>query len=1048
MLILHAAWIKEKNDGAIPRLFLWAEDTAILAAFQEKKLSTDTGKTRFHPFAAPVNELRNLFNHYTDDQGTHVIYRSLATVSILFLPSGITGPFPSPQCLAACVQKTEPTEAAFHPWKLSGLSFPPSEAAALLPLLAKIGTAPPPKALPGADFTYLVILLTLTRRLILEQQYVPMLAKHTYRTTTWYQACWQPYLEEAAGTLDRIVQAMPESFCHIKEYTPSANLHYFRPDKKQTVTSFFNAMVNSCVKEALAIYDHHDLKNAYAALSAPMNNWLQLLTLNNNLSLQLPPKQAEQFHQSLLRWQQNLWPASEQNKLFRTCLRLEEPSNSGWRLNFFLQPADDLSLLVPAEAVWADQQNPGLQQILLCDLAAAAKIFAPITAVLHEPCPTGVDLTTENAYAFLSESTGFLKQSGFGIIVPNWWHKETTPIKLTVEAEDFPANSFLGLNALAAYKLEATIGDQQVSLAELENIVAYKLPLVQMAGRWLEISPAQAAAALAMLRNRQNNNRLISLSSLLHCSLNDGDFDPDEQTEPDTSPLITVKATGHLQTLLQRLSGQQTLPELAAPTAFQGTLRPYQLRGMSWLCFLRGLGLGACLADDMGLGKTIQIIAYLLHNKQTGSKQAPTLIICPTSVIGNWRREIAKFAPNLTLIVHHGSNRLSGGQFLQAAQTADVVISTYTLALRDEELFTSFTWDNVILDEAQNIKNPSTKQTLSINQLKATSRIALTGTPVENRLSELWSILHFINPGYLGTLIQFKQRYATPIERTGDQERQHSLQRLIKPFLLRRLKTDKTIIHDLPEKQETKIYCPLTKEQATLYAAVLEVMLPQIEAATIFTRKALIAATLTKLKQVCNHPAHFLKDGSLLDNRSGKLTRLIEMLEELCEENRRALIFTQYTQMGELLRQYLEQIFPVTVPFLHGGLKQSERDQLVTAFCDEQAAQPFFILSLKAGGVGLNLTRADTVFHFDRWWNPAVENQATDRAFRIGQTKNVQVYKFICPGTLEERIDAMIESKKSLAETIIGTGESWLNQLSTSELKDILTLREAELEGE
>ncbi|CQR70480.1 ATP-dependent helicase HepA [Sporomusa ovata DSM 2662] len=1049
MLILHTAWIKEKNNGAIPWLFLWAESREKFANPSGKKLSNTKGKLRLHPFAAPIRDLLNLFDNYLGERSTSVISHSLATEAVLFCPSSLASPLPSPQCLTHCAAPiAETTTITLCPWKLHGLSFPASETAALLPLLVKIAAAPPPNVLLGSDFTYLLTITVLTKRLILEQNYVPGLVKYTHRTTAWYQACWQPYLKEIDDIIAPIALAMPESFCHINKFIPHADLHYLRPDKKQILASFFNTMVNNFVKTALIDYDEEQLKANYNRLPPPLSSWLQLLTQSNNLCLQARPQQAEQLYLSLLHWQQGPGTVPKQKKSFRTCLRLEEPATAYWRLNFFIQPADDLSLLIPADAIWADQENSGLQQQLLRDLAVASKIFSPVATALREPCPTGVDLTTDAAYTFLDESTAICKQAGFGVIIPNWWRKKINPIKLILEAEEVPGNSLLGLSSLAAYNLEAVIGDQQISLAELETIVAHKLPLVQMAGRWLEISPEQAAAALTMLQHKNNTNGLISLGSLLHYSTNSDGFDPDERAESDASPLITVKATGHLQTVLQCLTGQQTFPELTAPSTFQGTLRPYQLRGMTWLSFLRSLGLGACLADDMGLGKTIQIIAYLLHNKQTEDRLAPSLIICPTSVISNWRREIAKFAPTLTCMVHHGSNRLSGDNFIQAAQATTVVISTYALALRDEELLSTLTWDNVILDEAQNIKNAVTKQTISINKLNSNCRIALTGTPVENRLSELWSILHFLNPGYLGTPDQFKKHYATPIEQNGDLKRQQTLQRIIKPFLLRRLKTDKTIISDLPEKQETKIYCPLTQEQATLYAAVLEDMLPQIEAASVFTRKALIAATLTKLKQVCNHPAHFLKDGSSLDNRSGKLTRLREMLEELQGENRRALIFTQYTQMGELLRQYLERLFPVAVPFLHGGLSQNERDQLVTTFRDDPAAPPFFLLSLKAGGVGINLTSADTVFHFDRWWNPAVENQATDRAFRIGQTKNVQVYKFICPGTLEERIDTMIENKKSLAENIIGTGESWLNELSTPELKNILALREAELEGD
>ena len=389
--------------------------------------------------------------------------------------------------------------------------------------------------------------------------------------------------------------------------------------------------------------------------------------------------------------------------------------------------------------------------------------------------------------------------------------------------------------------------------------------------------------------------------------------------------------------------------------------------------------------------------------------------------------------------MHHGHNRLIGSGFLQEATKKDVVITTYALAQRDEEHLSAVTWSHVILDEAQNIKNQAARQTQSIKRLPSGQKIVLTGTPVENRLSELWSIMDFLNPGYLGSFQSFRKNFVLPIEKYKNKSCSEALRSIIQPFVLRRLKTDPTVIQDLPEKNEMRVNYNLTAEQASLYAAVVEEMLSCIESLDGIERRGMILAALTKLKQICNHPALFLQDGSALAGRSGKLSRLEEMLYEVLAGGDRALIFTQYAGMGAMLRHHLQEKLGVEVLFLHGGTSRKQRDDMVQRF--QAGGSPIFVLSLKAGGSGLNLTRASHVFHFDRWWNPAVENQATDRAFRIGQKKNVFVHKFVCLGTLEEQIDGMIEQKKALAESVIGTGESWLTELSNEALRDMLSLR-------
>jgi hypothetical protein len=450
------------------------------------------------------------------------------------------------------------------------------------------------------------------------------------------------------------------------------------------------------------------------------------------------------------------------------------------------------------------------------------------------------------------------------------------------------------------------------------------------------------------------------------------------------------------------------------------------------------------IANSVVTHNTAQLLALALHLKAAGTLTRPVLLICPTSIVGNWQHEAARFAPDLRVLVHHGAERLGradAAQFLDEIERHDLVITTYSLAPRDEATLAKAGWGAIVLDEAQNIKNVAAKQSRVVRRLSAPIRIALTGTPVENRLIEFWSIMDFLNPGYLGPYQRFQQRYANRIERRHDKAALTQLQALTRPYILRRLKSDPTIIQDLPEKIEMREYCSLTREQVSLYEAVMRDGLRQLEEnPSAMRRRGVILAMLTRLKQVCNHPAHLLDDGSPLLGRSGKLTRLEELVDELLAEGDRALIFTQFAALGARLQPYLAERFGVETLYLHGGVPRLDRTRMIERFQAEDGP-PLFILSLKAGGYGLNLTRANHVIHFDRWWNPAVENQATDRAFRIGQTRNVQVRKFVCSGTLEERIDLMIEQKRALAEQVVGTGENWITELSTEQLRDVFSLR-------
>ncbi|XVQ16012.1 SNF2-related protein [Spirillospora sp. CA-255316] len=445
------------------------------------------------------------------------------------------------------------------------------------------------------------------------------------------------------------------------------------------------------------------------------------------------------------------------------------------------------------------------------------------------------------------------------------------------------------------------------------------------------------------------------------------------------------------------------------------------------------------VAEGMLCHNTAQTLALLASEREDGAAPAPTLLIGPMSLVGNWQREAARFTPKLRVYVHHGTGRHRDEDLLEAIGRSDLVLTTYGTAARDAESLARIRWGRVVCDEAQALKNSGTRQARAVRSIPARTRIALTGTPVENHLTELWSIMEFANPGLLGPRQAFRERFAVPIEKDGDERAAQALRRATQPFILRRLKTDKSIISDLPEKQEIKVYCNLTPEQASLYQATLDDMLAQISESDERQRRGLVLATMAKLKQVCNHPAHLLKDGSRLPGRSGKLERLEEICAEVLEQGEKALVFTQYAEFGSMLRPYLAARLERPVLWLHGGTSRTERDELVQRFQNENEPS-IFLLSLKAAGTGLTLTAANHVVHVDRWWNPAVEDQATDRAFRIGQTKNVQVRKFICVGTMEERVDEMIERKKALAESIVGTGEDWLTELSVAELRDVLRL--------
>jgi SNF2 family DNA or RNA helicase len=601
-----------------------------------------------------------------------------------------------------------------------------------------------------------------------------------------------------------------------------------------------------------------------------------------------------------------------------------------------------------------------------------------------------------------------------------------------------------GMDQLMQFDWKVAVGQFDLTEEEFLRMAEEKKRLMYIRGNWVQLDPDYLQKILTAMQ--QVKKKGLSFRDVLGLHLLEDEAEPTTQDDP-LARSFQVELTGSLRNLMKQLNQTKSIPIVAPPDGLQAQLRNYQLEGVSWLLFLRQIGLGGCLADDMGLGKTIQFIAYLLHIRQQGGS-TPSLLICPTSVLGNWQKELERFAPSLRVYLHYGAQRAKGEAFAEAVQEFDIVLTSYNLSHLDEEELSAIEWESLCLDEAQNIKNAYTKQAAAIRKFGARQRIALTGTPIENRLTELWSIVDFINPGYLGSLGQFNHKYANAIEKTGDADLAGRVQRLIRPFLLRRLKKDPAIQLDLPDKNEAKTYISLSLEQGALYENVVQSLIDQIDTLTGMEKKGLILATLTKLKQICDHPALFLKEpgsGGHADERSNKVTRLLEMIDELRAEGEKCLIFTQFVEMGHILQAIIERERQEAVQFLHGGLTKAKRDQMITQFQESTLSSEkqcgIFLLSLKAGGTGLNLTAANHVFHFDRWWNPAVENQATDRAFRIGQTRDVQVHKFVTLGTLEERIDEMIERKQGLSEQVVGGGESWITEMSTNELRELFALR-------
>ncbi|MEN3359191.1 MAG: hypothetical protein V7637_3173 [Mycobacteriales bacterium] len=1005
MLLLHAFWSTLSGVG------IWAEDSDRAVKSPSQALRS----ARAHPFAAPAGEVAG-------------VHAGKPDTAVVLLPSVRSAPLDSSELPRVTPRPAPRTGVALLPWTVPVVWL---DAAAALAVFEE----PVGGVRYAASVGYLARLAAFARDLVERGRLLPELEWDEHGPV----ACWRPVLTGPDVVAVSLLEAAMPPVCRAEQH---------QPDGHELVLSAVGAWVDAAARAVLSARgDLVPARRGRRPRRLPAAEaWLSALTAPDG-RFEADPDDAAALGRALRPWGEfrtaGVGPARAMFRLTEVDAEIASApaGEPAWRLEFLLQSVDDPSLLIPAEQVWDDDGSLRRwlgrpQELLLADLGRASRVYPRLAAGLRSARPHGLDLDTDGAVEFLSDVAALLDTAGFGVQLPSWWDRRkklglALSARTPVDGVVATAARF-GRDQLVEFRWDLALGGETLTEAEIAALAAAKAPLVRLRGQWVTVDSDQLRRGLEFVRRGPTGQKTVAEILALAAA------HPADVATP--LELTSVRADGWLGDLLAGTAAASIEP-VEPPAGLTAVLRPYQQRGLAWLAFLASLGLGCCLADDMGLGKTVQLLALEAVDRERRPGAGPTLLLCPVSLVGNWQREAARFTPGLRVYAHHGAERRSGEPLAARLAGADLVVTTYATATRDMDELAGHQWRRVVLDEAQAVKNSLSRSAKAVRQLAAGHRVALTGTPVENRLAELWSIMDFLNPGLLGPAELFRTRYAIPVERHGQTEPARRLRAITRPYLLRRLKTDPAIITDLPEKIETKQYCRLTTEQASLYQSVVDDMMDRIERSAGIERRGNVLAAMAKLKQVCNHPAQLLHDRSTVGGRSGKVARLEEVLEEILAEGDRALCFTQYTEFAELLMPHLAARFDRDVAYLHGGTPKARRDELVARF-QSGDGPPVFLLSLRAGGTGLNLTAANHVLHLDRWWNPAVENQATDRAFRIGQQRTVQVHKFICTGTLEEKIDEMIEEKKALADLVVTDGEGWLTELSTRELRIVFALSE------
>jgi superfamily II DNA or RNA helicase len=901
-----------------------------------------------------------------------------------------------------------------------------------------------PRVIAGGAGPELVFLGQATRfalRLVAEHSVIPSATANA----DGIEARWAPiFMGPHRATYEKFVEVMPESvraLSQVKSKPP-------RGGRREVFANFFDRVVDHHMRKAA-----RPLLQNRVPIGMPHGKWFHSLG-QPSAYLSGDRAMAERIQRAVSHWMRPLDLDSVDS--YRIRFDVEDPQDPAaivpvWRLMPKLEDmlsdperpkAWKIAELARDSGEFGLRNEESVRRNVSLGLTRAEQVFPPLRSIDYS-VDDALRMEGGEISLFLAKHAPLLEAAGFGVRYPDWWSRSSenrVAVTGTLEpmVEEAPASGRTVTRPLSGkvrLDWEAILGGEVMTYRQLVELSQQNGAVRYIDGKWTRVNEVSIREAVKFLKKGMRQE--VGAREALRLSLGLG-------RAARGVEIRGMEARGWLGELVRNLREPREIKDLAVPDTLHGELRPYQTRGYSWLHFLTQFGLGACLADDMGLGKTIQTLALLARlHADRGSERGPSLLVCPTSVVGNWQREAARFFPELKLMVHHGTSRKRGGELAAEATSCDLVVTSYSLVHRDVDTLREIPWEGVILDEAQNIKNSNTKQSQAARAIPSAWRIALTGTPVENHVLDLYSLMEFLNPGFLGSEKDFRERFYKPIQNEQDKKATQQLKRITAPFILRRLKTDRSIISDLPEKMEMKVYCKLTREQTRLYQQVADGFAHDLEGRSSMERRGLILATISKLKQVCNHPAQFLKKPENLKGRSGKLNRITEMLEEVREAGEKALVFSQFAEMGELLVQHLSSEIKGGVCFLHGGTPRMERERMIEKFATP-AGPGIFVLSLKAGGTGLNLTAANHVFHFDRWWNPAVENQATDRAFRIGQNKTVQVHKFVCMGTLEERIDQMVDQKREIAEQVVEAGEVWLTELSNHELRDLFALtREA-----
>ncbi|MEI7665613.1 MAG: DEAD/DEAH box helicase [Synechococcaceae cyanobacterium ELA263] len=1028
MSLLHATWLFPPA-GAGGRLLLWADTWRVAEPTTPERGAPD------HPFSLDESALADWLEEH--DLWAEALRPASAALTLPSRSQAAKGRRKNGAAswsgLPLQAGEPIPREPVWWPWRVEGLALDPGAAAEWLSRLPLSGEHPE----LADDLRWWTHLQRWALSLIARGRWLPQVEEG--------EARWLPLLNREGDRrrLEELAIRLPQVACCAMPADPygEAALACRRPGSgRLRVASLLEALLDGQLRSGF--------KPALAELDPLLEAWQKALGPGDS-RLGLDEEEQERLEIATHHWREavagRVAPA-------RACLELFAPPPEAdlWELRFSLQAEADPSLRMPAGSVWARGDTP-LQlgevevnqpgELLLEGMGRALQVFEPITRGLDAAAPETMELTPAEAFVLVRTAASQLRDVGVGVVLPpSLSGGLASRLGLSIEAE-LPAGSRgFSLGEGLDRKWELMIGGVTLSLKDLERLQAKRSPLVQHKGAWIELRPSDLKNAGRFC----TADPPLSLDDALRLTATDGDT-------LMRLPVHRFLAGPRLQAVLEQYHQQKAPDPLPAPEGFCGQLRPYQERGLGWLAFLHRFDQGACLADDMGLGKTIQLLAFLQHLKAEQELKRPVLLVAPTSVLTNWKREAAGFTPELVVREHYGPRRPSTeAKLKQALEGVDLVLTSYGLLQRDSELLETIDWQGVVIDEAQAIKNPAAKQSQAARDLgrpgkKGRFRIALTGTPVENRVSELWALMDFLNPRVLGEEAFFRQRYRLPIERYGDMSSLRDLKARVGPFLLRRLKTDKSIISDLPEKVELREWVGLSTEQKKLYNQTVEASLDAIARAPLGQKHGQVLALLTKLKQICNHPALALKEAQVDANfsaRSAKVQRLEEILEEVIEAGDRALLFTQFAEWGLLLKAHLERKWRQEVPFLYGSSSKTERQAMVDRFQDDPRGPQLFLLSLKAGGVGLNLTRASHVFHIDRWWNPAVENQATDRAYRIGQTNRVMVHKFITSGSVEERIDRMIQEKSKLAADIVGSGEDWLGGMEMGQLRELVALDE------